>query len=130
MKALITTEQTAAAWIAQPTERAIAMAQQILANRTKSQAVTPSPSTAQIVLDAFRRLAARPYAYNQVSLADLAQEAVLGLPALHAGINDLRRRGVLTLSGYEGRHGADPRIVNAAIRENGEILAYAHERLS
>lgn len=53
--------------------------------------------------------------HNLVSLADLKDATGLSVPELHAAVNHLRREGVLTGSGAEGRHGIGARERAAAI---------------
>ena len=49
--------------------------------------------------------------------------------AFDAALDALRRQGVLTLIGCEGRHGLSQEDAAAAIRERGELLTHAARRL-
>lgn len=66
--------------------------------------------------------------YGVVSLADLRPFCDLDRPEFDRQLNDLRRRGVLTMSALEGRHGATREQLDACLVEFGEQLLFVHRR--
>lgn len=77
------------------------------------------------VLDAFARLE-RLDSYGVVSLVSLRRETD---PATFlAQLNALRRAGVITLAGAEGRHGLTTEELAACVREGDDLLLYAMRR--
>jgi hypothetical protein len=66
--------------------------------------------------------------HNLVSLADLKDATGWSTQRLHNAISDLQRRGILTLTGIEGRHGITPREREAAIAEGQGLLGFASVR--
>jgi len=92
---------------------------------TTTTAPTPTPQQPAVnpvatVLDAAQRLAG---SNNRVTIADLQAATGLDLDQLHQAIDALRRQGVLSGSGIEGRASVDDRTLAAAIRGlDGEVI--------
>jgi hypothetical protein len=82
------------------------------------------------ILRAYEQLNARAsrWARDFISLVDLRREAHLGRSEFDGAITDLRRRGVLSLSAAEGRHGISEEERQAGIREEGSLLLFATRR--
>lgn len=96
-----------------------------------------TPPTTDTHASLARAFLAHPGAQdNLVSLADLQKAAGLSREQLHAAVQDLRQRGLVTLSGSEGRHAAEQSATgekersdrDAAIDEDGRKLAYLSVR--
>ena len=80
----------------------------------------------QAILDAFDAL---DMGRNFVSLADLREQTKLPRATFDAALQALRKSWVLSLDPAEGRHERVPqRVLDAAVREHGELLAYAARR--
>lgn len=78
------------------------------------------------VLSAFEELVDRD---NLVSLVDLRRAVGLHRWEFDIELRRLRVDGVLVLSAAEGRHGISGEELNAAVRENGELLLYVSRRV-
>lgn len=96
---------------------------------TPAAPAAPAPSSPDVA----RAFLAHPRAGNLVSLADLQQATGLDTTTLHAQINALRKAGILTASGVEGRDSlTDPtghkRLMDAGIREGSDVLGYVSVR--
>lgn len=97
----------------------------------------PTPANPErhhaLVLDGVKALDKR--GDNAVDVADLrdflAARGVSGRDEQDEAINGLRRKGRLSMSSYEGRHGITDRQIGAAIRDKGEgsnLMGLVHLR--
>jgi hypothetical protein len=78
------------------------------------------------VAHAVRQLAAKHS--GLIHLADLADATGLPREQLHAAVQALRRRGALTATPAEARHGQSERDRAAGFHENDQLMAYVSPR--
>jgi hypothetical protein len=100
----------------------------LVLRRAESEGIGEKKDHAPTVLAAFDKLAKGPRG-NFVDLADLHDETGLPIAELHAAVQQLRRDGVLTGSGREGRHGISEKQKAASIREkDGEVIGFVSRK--
>jgi hypothetical protein len=109
----------------------------VAANRTAVPTPAPLPESAnplpavpfaQRFEEAFDRLDRDRGRHNLASLVDLRRALATDRVTFDAELTSLRRAGVFSLSGAEGRHGITPEDHAAGIHEGGTLLLYVSRR--
>jgi transcriptional regulator with XRE-family HTH domain len=91
-----------------------------------------APDFAALFATAFDRLDDAAGAHNFTSLVELRQaltEYRVDRSTFDAGLAELRRAGLYTLAGAEGRHGVTDEEMDAGILEDGSLLLYVSRRV-
>jgi hypothetical protein len=90
--------------------------------------VPQTPDFGRLFDEAFQRLDREKGSHNFVSLVPLRQAVPLPREGFDAGLRQLRRAGLYTLSAAEGRDGLSPEEREAGIPEDGALLLYVSRR--